>query len=164
MTRTILNVDDNPANRYIRSRALREAGFQVIEAATGQDALEKVAHDSPDLVLLDMKLPDISELEVCRRIKLDPKTRRIPVVLISVPYVTEGPEATSLDAGADIYLAEPVGAQEIAAAVRTLLKLRDTETGLAAAEERMRLATEGAGIATWDIDIASGEAVWSRKF
>ena len=161
---TILNVDDNPANRYIRSRALRESGFRVIEAATGQEALDAVTRDLPDLVLLDMKLPDISGLEVCRRIKLDSRTRRIPVVHISVTYVTDAAEATSLDAGADIYLAEPVGAPEITAAVRTLLKLRSTETGLATAEERLRLATEGAGIATWDIDIATGVAVWSRKF
>jgi PAS domain S-box-containing protein len=161
---TILSVDDNPANRYIRSRALREAGFQVVEAATGQAALDAVAASMPDLVLLDMKLPDISGLEVCRRIKQDPRTRGIPVVHISVTYVTDGAEAISLDAGADIYLAEPVGPHEIASAVRTLLKLRATETGLAAAEERLRLATESAGIATWDIDMASGEAVWSRKF
>jgi PAS domain S-box-containing protein len=161
---TILSVDDNPANRYVRSRALREAGFQVIEAGTGQAALDAVAARMPDLVLLDMKLPDISGLEVCRRIKQDPRTRRIPVVHISVTYVTEGAEATSLDAGADIYLAEPVGSHEIASAVRTLLRLRETETGLAAAEERLRLATESAGIATWDIDMASGDAVWSRKF
>ena len=161
---TILNVDDNPANRYIRSRALREAGFAVIEAATGQAALDSVVEKMPDLVLLDMKLPDISGLEVCRRIKEDPRTQRIPVVHISVTYVTEAAEAFSLDAGADIYLAEPVGPHEIASAVRTLLKLRDTETGLAAAEERLRLATESAGIATWDIDVPSGAAVWSRKF
>jgi PAS domain S-box-containing protein len=161
---TILNVDDNPANRYIRSRALREAGFQVVEAATGQAALDAVVEKMPDLVLLDMKLPDISGLEVCRRIKKNPRTQRIPVVHISVTYVTEAAEAFSLDAGADIYLAEPVGPHEIASAVRTLLKLRDTETGLAAAEERLRLATEGAGIATWDIDVPSGAAVWSRKF
>ena len=161
---TILSVDDNPANRYVRSRALREAGFQVIEAATGQEALNKVAEKMPDLVLLDMKLPDIGGLEVCRRIKQDQRTRHIPVVHISVTYVTEGTEATSQDAGADIYLAEPVGAPEIVAAVRTLLKLRATETGLAAAEERLRLATESAGIATWDIDFGNGTAVWSRKF
>jgi CheY-like chemotaxis protein len=135
---------------------LREAGFHVIEAATGEAALETVLAKMPDLVLLDMKLPDISGLEVCRRIKQDPRTRRIPVVHISVTYVSDGVEATSLSAGADIYLAEPVGTQEMVSAVRTLLKLKATESGLAAAEERLRLATESAGIATWDIEVASG--------
>ena len=162
--RTILSVDDNPANRYIRSRALREAGFQVIEAATGEQALKLATEKRPDLVLLDMKLPDISGLDVCRRIKEDPRTERIPVVHISVTYVTEAAEETSLRSGADIYLAEPVGAAEIVTAVRTLLKLRETESGLAAAEERLRLATENAGIAAWEIDLRSGAGLWSRKF
>ena len=165
MTRqTILNVDDNAANRYVKSRTLRAAGFEVIEAGTGHGALEVVYERRPDLVLLDIKLPDISGLDVCRRLKEDVRTRHIPIVHISATFVTPADEAVSLEAGADIYLAEPVGTQELASAVRTLLRLRTTEQVLAASEERMRLATAAAGIATWDIDAATGATVWSPQF
>ena len=161
---TILNVDDNRANRYVRSRVLRSAGFEVIEAGTGEAALSLAAEKHPDLVLLDIHLPDISGIEVCRRLRASSATNRIPIVHISATHITTQDEATSLGAGADIYLAEPVGPQELSSAVRTLLRLRTTERGLAATEERLRLATEGAGIATWDIDAASGSAVWGRQF
>jgi PAS domain S-box-containing protein len=161
---TILNVDDNAPNRYIKSRTLRAAGFEVIEAGTGQGAIDVVYERRPDLVLLDIKLPDISGLDVCRRLKEDARTRHIPIVHISATFVTPADEAVSLEAGADIYLAEPVGTQELASAVRTLLRLRTTEQVLAASEERMRLATAAAGIATWDIDAESGATVWSPQF
>ena len=164
MSVTVLNVDDNAANRYLRSRVLRAAGFEVLEAGTGEAALSLANEKRPDLVLLDIRLPDISGIEVCRRLRTGAATQRIPIVHISATHITPQDEATSKDAGADIYLAEPVGAHELSSAVRTLLRLRTTERGLAATEERLRLATEGAGIATWDIDLASGTAVWSRRF
>jgi PAS domain S-box-containing protein len=161
---TILNVDDNSANRYVKSRVLRAAGFDVLEAGTGEGALKLAAEKIPDLVLLDIRLPDISGIEVCRRLRADAGTQRIPIVHISATHITAQDEATSLSAGADIYLAEPVGQQELSSAVRTLLRLRTTERGLAATEERLRLATEGAGIATWEVDTVTGNAVWSRQF
>jgi PAS domain S-box-containing protein len=161
---TVLNVDDNSANRYVKSRVLRGAGFEVIEAGTGQAALNLAEEKHPDLVLLDIRLPDISGLEVCRRLRDNQSTQRIPIVHISATHISPEDEQTSLEAGADIYLAEPVSAPELSSAVRTLLRLRTTEQGLAATEKRLRLATEAAGIATWDIDIATRSAVWSRRF
>jgi PAS domain S-box-containing protein len=101
---------------------------------------------------------------VCKRLRQDPRTRAIPIIHISATYVTTRDEVSSLESGADFYLAEPVGSNELAAAVRTLVRLRAMEQGYAASQERMRLATEGAGIATWDIDVDSGAAVWSRQF
>ena len=164
MSVTILNVDDNSANRYVKSRILRGAGFDVIEAGTGESALSLASERHPDLVLLDIRLPDISGIEVCRRLRASGNTQRIPIVHISATHVSPQDEATSLDAGADIYLAEPIAPHELSSAVRTLLRLRATERGLAATEQRLRLATEGAGIATWEIDCASGAALWSRRF
>lgn len=161
---TILNVDDHSSNRYVKTRMLRQAGFQVLEAATGQSALDLATDRRPDLVLLDINLPDISGLEVCRRLRLSPRTRPIPIIHISATFVTSRDEMTSLEAGADFYLAEPVGANELTAAVRTLVRLRTMEQGLAASQERLLLATEGAGIATWDIELDSGAAVWSQRF
>ena len=164
MKATVLNVDDNGANRYVKSRVLRAAGFEVIEAATGESALSAASERHPDLVLLDIRLPDISGIEVCKRLRGNPRTQRIPIVHISATHISPSDEATSRDAGADIYLAEPVAPQELSSAVRTLLRLRTTEQGLAATEQRLRLATESAGIFTWEIDCTTRAALWSRQF
>ena len=127
MKSLILNVDDNAANRYVKSRVLRAAGFEVVEAGTGGDGLRLVEEHDPDLVLLDVRLPDISGIEVCRRLRGERRTQRIPVIQISATHLTAQDEALSLSAGADIYLFEPVGPQELASAVRTLLKLHAAE-------------------------------------
>ena len=159
----VLNVDDNAANRYVKSRVLRQAGFQVLEAATGESALRLAAESRPDLVLLDINLPDISGLDVARRLRQDPQTRGIPIIHISATFVTPRDEATSRESGADFYLPEPVGPDELKAAVRTLVRLRAMEQGFAVSEERMRLATESAGIGTWEMDVATGAMTWSRQ-
>ncbi len=160
---TILNVDDDEANRYSKSRTLRTADYDVIEAGSGAGALSLAAERLPDLVLLDIRLPDMSGLDVCQRLRNNPRTRQIPIIHISATYVTAKDEAKSLDSGADIYLAEPVRPTEMLAAIRTMLRLRSTELGLAAAEERMRLAADSAGIGTWEVDVHTGGAVWSKR-
>ena len=86
-TPTVLNVDDNEPGLYAKTRILRRAGFTVLEAGNGTTALDLVASQSPDLVLLDVQLPDISGLDVCRRIKNDPATRRTPVLHISATHI-----------------------------------------------------------------------------
>ncbi|MET0857112.1 MAG: response regulator, partial [Telluria sp.] len=79
----ILNVDDNDGARYVKTRILLNAGFRVEEAANGTDALSMVARVAPALVLLDVKLPDINGIEVCRRIKADPATCDVLVLQTS---------------------------------------------------------------------------------
>jgi PAS domain S-box-containing protein len=162
MQTTVLNVDDNPANRYIRSRTLRGAGFEVIEAGTGQSALKIAREQRPSLLLLDVKLPDMSGLDVCRQLRGDAWAQRIGIIHISATYVDI--ERESLEAGADLYLAEPVEQTELLSAVRTLVRLRRAEERLVASEERMRLAMEAAGIVTWEIDVATGAGVWGEQF
>jgi two-component system, sensor histidine kinase len=100
---TVLNVDDKGANRYVKSRALRSAGYEVLEAGSGRAALDLAFAHRPDLVLLDLKLPDISGFEVCRILKGDPQTSRIPVVHISSTFVGEETKSDSAQAGADMY-------------------------------------------------------------
>src|SRR4051812_8247969 len=100
----ILNVDDNEIGRYTKTRILKQAGFEVIEAANGMDALEAVRTQRPDLVLLDLQLPDVSGFEVCRRIKSDPETARLPVLHITATSFGRDVEATSAESGADIFL------------------------------------------------------------
>ena len=160
LSQAVLNVDDNEPALYAKTRILRRAGFHVLEAQDGATALRLVAEKSPQLVLLDIKLPDMSGLEVCRRIKSDPATRRIPVLQISATHVTEADQQVGMESGAEIYLVEPLAPEELITVVRTLLRLRQTEVGLAASEERLRLATESAGIATWEVDLRTGTAVW----
>jgi PAS domain S-box-containing protein len=129
---TILVVDDNEAERYYVARVLRKAGFEVAEAATGVDAL-RLATSAPDLVTLDVRLPDLSGFEVCRRLKTDPVTRDIPVLHISASYTTPDAKAEGLDRGADGYLTHPVDPTELVATVRALLRAREAETLVRAA-------------------------------
>jgi len=135
---TVLNVDDNPATRYARSRVLRQAGFDVTEAGTGQQALELIGTGNPHIVLLDVRLPDMSGIDVCRQFKADPQTMGIPVIQISATFVTEQDQLLGLEGGAEVYLTEPVEPQELITVVRTLLRLRSVERTLNEAETRWR--------------------------
>ncbi len=76
----IVNIDDSPQLRYAKTRILQKAGYEVVEAGTGTEALRIVRELMPQLVLCDVALPDISGVDVCRRIKSDPATGSIPVI------------------------------------------------------------------------------------
>jgi PAS domain S-box-containing protein len=135
---TILNVDDSEAARYTRSHVLRRAGFLVVEASTGEEALRALHERAPQLVLLDVRLPDVSGIEICRTIKRDPTRNRTPVVQISSTYVSEQDQLAGLDGGAEVYLAEPVEPRELITVVRTLVRLRSAEKELRESEARWR--------------------------
>lgn len=124
---TILHVDDNEANRYVLTRILQNAGFNIVEAGTGAAGLKAVIEHQPDLVILDVKLPDMSGLEVCRQIKANPETTFIPVLHLSASFVQSQDKAEGLDSGADAYLAQPVEPIELIATVRSLLRIRQAE-------------------------------------
>jgi signal transduction histidine kinase len=126
----ILNVDDTEAARYAKSRILLRAGFQVIEAASGAEALAKAASEGPALVLLDTKLPDISGFDVCRQLKRDPATAMVLVLQTSASYVASPDRVRALDSGADNYLFEPIEPEELVANVRALLRLAKAEREL----------------------------------
>lgn len=135
---TILNVDDTESSRSTKSRILRQAGYTVLEAASGAEALRIVQEQPPQLVVLDVNLPDMSGIEVCRRIKAEPLTRSIPVIQISASFVTPQDEAAGAEGEAEIYLTEPVEPLELTTAVRVLLRLHSTERGLVQSEARWR--------------------------
>ncbi|HET9297799.1 MAG TPA: PAS domain-containing protein, partial [Candidatus Binatia bacterium] len=126
---TVLNVDDNEARRYAKSRILKRGGYQVIESETGAEALRVVKEFQPNLVLLDVKLPDTTGFAVCEAIKADPATAHIMVLQISAMYLSPEDRAIGLERGADTYLTEPVEAAELLGATRALLRLyeRDQE-------------------------------------
>ena len=123
----ILTVDDNEASRYSVVRSLREAGYLVLEARTGKEALARVA-EGPDLVTLDVNLPDVHGFEVCKQIKSNPSTAHIPVLHLSCTSVDPDSRVQGLASGADAYLTEPIDRAELVATVGALLRLKMAET------------------------------------
>ncbi|MFY0562866.1 response regulator [Archangium lansingense] len=127
---TILNVNDDEANRYLSSRTLRMVGYRVLEAATGEEALRLAMQERPDVVVLDVKLPDISGYEVCQRLRAQPETASIAVMHTSATFVTTDKKVRGLEGGADAYLTEPFESEELIATVRSLLRMRRAEQEL----------------------------------
>ena len=123
----ILVVDDNEITRYARTRVLRREGFRIVEGATGGEGLALVESANPDLVILDIQLPDINGLEVCKRIKTNPRTLAIPVLHMSATSVTTPDQVRGLEGGADGYLVEPTAPEVLVATVRALLRMRQAE-------------------------------------
>jgi DNA-binding response OmpR family regulator len=122
---TILNVDDTEAARYTKTRVLRRAGFEVVEVGTGTAALQAMEREPAPLVLLDVRLPDLSGIEICRIIK-----QRWPTTMVlqtSATYTSAADRVRGLDGGADAYLVQPMDPDELVAAVRALLRLYDSE-------------------------------------
>ncbi|WP_116809493.1 histidine kinase dimerization/phosphoacceptor domain -containing protein [Steroidobacter cummioxidans] len=130
MPEIILNVDDNEPGRYATTRILNRAGFQVIEAGTGKEALRLARSASPQLVVLDVNLPDISGIDVCRQLKTDPATASIMVLQVSATNIAVLDRVSSLSAGADSFLVEPMEPEELEAVARALLRLHRTEAEL----------------------------------
>jgi signal transduction histidine kinase len=150
---TILHADDDEANRYAVTRSLLKAGFDVTEASDGATALARLA-DHPDLVILDVRLPDMDGFEVCRRIKADPATAAIPVLHLSASMVSGKAKAQGLDGGADGYLIRPVEPVELVATVNALLRTKRVEAELRASREQLRDALETAERARADAELA----------
>ena len=136
----VLNVDDNEPTRYMKSRTLRRAGYDVVEAGTIAEALAGLANHAPDLVLLDVRLPDGNGRDLCARIKSDSATARVLVLQTSASHVDSAHRVASLDAGADGYLVEPIAPEELIANVRALLRLRQAESDRQAALEALKEA------------------------
>ncbi|WP_175940673.1 response regulator [Caballeronia sp. BCC1704] len=156
----ILNVDDNDGARYAKTRILSRAGFNVIEAGTGTAALERVRAESPDLVLLDVKLPDINGLEVCRQIKASAETAGTLVLQTSAAAVHSMDRIRGLEGGADSYLTEPVEPAELIAHVRALLRVRLAENALRESEERFRQLAENIDDVFWMLDPAANRLLY----
>ena len=136
-------VDDNPATLYSTSRVLRAAGFKVTEGVNGEQALELVAGGT-DLLLLDVNLPDIHGFDVCRRLRQDPRTRRLPVIHISATYVKEINKAEGLDAGGDGYLTHPVEPPVLVATVNAFLRARRAEEEMRMSEAKFKAIFDNA--------------------
>jgi two-component system KDP operon response regulator KdpE len=123
MAARILIVDDEPSILATMAPLLRSRGYEVATATSGHAALDAVARDEPQLVILDLGLPDLDGIEVCRRLR---EGRTLPIVVLSARGA-EKDKVAALDAGADDYVTKPFGAEELLARVRAAL--RRTEAG-----------------------------------
>lgn len=125
---TILVVDDSESGRYLKAHMLRRAGYNVLEAASGTEALRLVGQHGPAVVLLDVKLPDINGFDVCRKIK-EGKSSTL-VLQTSAAFIGKQDRAAGLAGGADSYLIEPFESEELIATVQSLVRLYQAEQEL----------------------------------
>ncbi|MCB1388989.1 MAG: diguanylate cyclase [Rhodobacteraceae bacterium] len=149
MSGRILIVDDLATNRIILKVKLNAACHETLQAASGTEALAIARAEQPKLILLDMVLPDISGIEVCRRLRADPATVHIPVVIITASSDRKS-RLSALEAGADEFLTKPLNEVILLARIRSLLRARETE-----AELRLRSETWG------EMDLAEAETVFA---
>jgi len=120
----VLVVDDNPQNLELLEAYLEEVGgLTVLRAMNGPEALRQVAHNAPDLILLDIMMPRMSGFEVCKKIKADPATRHIPIIMVTALHEV-GDVERSVEVGADDFVSKPVNRQDLLARVMGLLRKR----------------------------------------
>ena len=131
----VLVVDDEPRNRRLLTETLRPAGYEMREAADGRSALDDARGVRPDLVLLDVMMPDMDGFETCRHFRADPDLRDVPIILVTALDDRES-RLTGIEAGADDFLTKPVDLTELRARVRTICRLNRAR---ALYEERTRL-------------------------
>lgn len=146
---TILVVDDTPANLALLFTGLRNAGYKVLINERGDVALQTAAYVLPDLIILDVMMPGIDGFETCRRLKEDPRTRDIPVILMTA-LTDPIDEVTGLRAGAVDYITKPIHVEVVLARIKTHLTLRklyrDLERKNAALEEALATIKTLSGI------------------
>lgn len=127
----VLLVEDEPAQREVLAYNLQAEGFQVRQARDGEEALLLIAEEAPDLILLDWMMPHVSGLEVCRRLKMRPETRGIPVIMLSARS-EEVDKVRGLEMGADDYVIKPYSVVELMARLKAhLRRARPASVGVA---------------------------------
>lgn len=150
----ILVVDDHPENLAILEADLEEAGYRVALAESGLEALQRVAAERPELLLLDLSMPGIDGLEVCRRLRADTATADLPIIMVTG---RDSPEdiVAGLDAGANDYVTKPIHPETMLARVRTQLRLKGLQDELKKTiqelEELQRLRADFVAMVTHDM-------------
>lgn len=121
MPSRVLIVEDEPDIRGLLAFHLEREGYQVVKSSTGADALRQVRARPPDLVLLDLMLPEMDGLEVCRRLRQDPATAPLPIVMLTAKG-EEVDRVLGLELGADDYIVKPFSPKEVVARIRAVLR------------------------------------------
>ena len=155
----VLVADDNPSKRYSIARLLRASGFEVSEAASGQEALDMAAQ-GPDAIVLDVNLPDIDGYEVCRILRKRSATARTPLIHLSATFIEASDKVLGLDAGADGYLTHPVEPPVLVATLRAFLRARQAEDRMRQSDARFAAIFQRvpSGIALLDPELRFVEA------
>ncbi|TMV08558.1 phosphate regulon transcriptional regulatory protein PhoB [Ruegeria sediminis] len=174
---TVLVVEDEPAQREVLAYNLEAEGFRVSRAANGDEALLLVDEESPDIIVLDWMMPNLSGIEVCRRLKSKPETRSIPIIMLSA-RTEEVDKVRGLETGADDYVVKPYSVVELMARVRTQLRrVRPATVGLRLEYEDIVLDSETHKVSRGDKPLKLGPTefrllstfmekpgrVWSRE-
>jgi len=138
----VLVVEDEPAQREVMSYNFEAEGFRVAQASNGEEALMMVEESAPDVIVLDWMLPNVSGIEVCRRLKMRPETRGVPIIMLSARS-EEVDRVRGLETGADDYMIKPYSLVELVARVRTQLRrTRPSVVGLVLTYDDIRLDSE----------------------
>jgi PleD family two-component response regulator len=139
----ILVTDDAPDILLLTRTLLEDEGYEVFEATTGEECLASARQYRPDIVLLDVMLPDVTGTEVCRQIKSDPALGQTFVILVSGVRISSDFQADGLDVGADGYIIKPVTNRELLARVQSMVRIKRAEDALRQKEkEQERLILE----------------------
>jgi len=115
--KTILYAEDNEFNRKIIRQALRKTTYRLVEATDGEAGVTMAQQILPDLILMDVQLPKLSGLEATRRLKADPHTAHIPIIVVT-SFALSGDEQRAMEAGASAYIAKPYSPRELVALIR----------------------------------------------
>jgi two-component system, OmpR family, phosphate regulon response regulator PhoB len=153
--KTILLVEDDNAIREMLAFNLQRAGYQVRSVAHGRDVRSAIADGWPDAILMDWMLPDISGLELTRQLKRDPKTREIPIIMVTA-RVEEDDRVAGLDGGADDYIVKPFSPRELLARIRTVLRRGAVAESEVAAVGDLKLNTASHQVLVGDTEISLG--------
>ena len=120
MSEKILLVEDNPWNMKVLVMTLRPHGYTFLQATDGKEALKMAVKDKPDLVIMDVRLPKISGLEVTRKLRQMPALGRIPVLVLTANAM-KGDKETAIEAGCDVYLPKPIDTRQLPGVVAGML-------------------------------------------
>ena len=138
----VLLVEDEPAQRTVLAYNLEAEGFAVTQADNGEDAMVLVDEEEPDIIILDWMMPKVSGIEVCRRLKMRPETRGIPIIMLSA-RAEEVDRVRGLETGADDYVVKPYSVLELMARARAQLRrVRPSTAGVVLEFEDIRLDPE----------------------
>ncbi len=138
----VLLVEDEPAQRTVLAYNLEAEGFAVTQADNGEDAMVLVDEEEPDIIILDWMMPKVSGIEVCRRLKMRPDTRGIPIIMLSA-RAEEVDRIRGLETGADDYVVKPYSVLELMARARAQLRrVRPSTAGVVLEHEDIRLDPE----------------------
>jgi DNA-binding response OmpR family regulator len=138
----LLVVDDDPNNCKLLKAVLAPHGYAVSTAKSGREALDVIAAEPPDLVLLDIVMPELSGYEVCRTLRDGAATRALPVIMLTSSGDQD--KVRAIEAGADDFIGRPFDQMELLARVRSLLRIKDTTT-----RSKLRLPSWPSGTSCW---------------